>query len=60
MADNETEPTALYAIRVVATGEVRDADGNVIETVPIESEQHVLLTEAQARALATTTQEEAS
>jgi hypothetical protein len=33
--------TTMYALRVYATGEVRDADGNLIETVPVESTQIV-------------------
>ena len=26
-----------YQIKVVATGEVRDADGNLVESIPIET-----------------------
>lgn len=37
----------LYELKIVASGEVRDQDGNLIENVPIESTQTV--TEAQAR-----------
>jgi hypothetical protein len=39
----------LYELKIVAVGEVRDADGNLIEQVPIE--QTVTLTEEQVEAL---------
>jgi hypothetical protein len=42
------EPTQLYELRITATGEVRDADGNLISTEPIEATTTV--TEAEARA----------
>lgn len=29
--------TRLYAIHIVATGEVRDADGNLISSEPVEA-----------------------
>lgn len=29
----------MYVLKVFATGEVRDADGNLLEEVPLESEQ---------------------
>jgi hypothetical protein len=45
-----TEPTAqLFELRITATGEVRDADGNLISQEPIEAT--AILTEAEARAL---------
>lgn len=40
-----TEPKQLYELRIIATGEVRDADGNLVEQVPIEATQ--VVTEAQ-------------
>lgn len=39
----------LYALTATATGEVRDAAGNLIETIPIE--QTITITEPEARAL---------
>lgn len=44
----------LFELKIVATGEVRDADGNLIETRPVEAT--AVVTEAQARALLTDTQ----
>lgn len=38
-----------FELRIQATGEVRDADGNLIEQVPVE--QTVELTEDQIRSL---------
>lgn len=29
-----------YAVKVTATGEVRDSDGNLISSTPIESTEH--------------------
>jgi hypothetical protein len=31
----------MYEIKVTASGEVRDAEGNLVETIPIESTQIV-------------------
>lgn len=42
----------MYELAITATGEVRDADGNLIETQPIEATMHV--TEAQLRELGLT------
>lgn len=39
----------LYEVVVTATGEVRDADGNLITTQPIET--RMVVTEDEARAL---------
>lgn len=39
----------LYEVLVTATGEVRDADGNLISTEPIEA--RMVVTEDEARAL---------
>lgn len=39
----------LYEMKIVASGEVRDADGNLVEQIPIE--QTVVLTEDQVKAL---------
>lgn len=36
MPDNGT---VLYELKVYATGEVRDADGNLLNEVPVESVQ---------------------
>ena len=41
--------TQLYALRIQATGEVRDADGNLVEQIPVD--QTVELTEDQVRSL---------
>jgi hypothetical protein len=38
-----------FEIKIQAVGEVRDADGNLLETVPVESV--ITCTEAEARAL---------
>lgn len=38
----------LYAVQVKATGEVRDAAGNVIDTVEVDETKH--MTEAELRA----------
>lgn len=46
----------LYELRIVATGEVRDADGNLIEQRPVEAT--AVLTEEQAAALAASQSEE--
>lgn len=40
----------LYQLKIVATGEVRDAEGNLIESFPVE--ETVELTEEQVEALA--------
>jgi hypothetical protein len=40
---------SLYELRIVASGEVRDADGNLISTEPIEAT--AVLTEEEAAAL---------
>ena len=45
-----------YALTATATGEVRDADGNLIETVTTTTTQTI--TEADARALGLIPQEE--
>lgn len=37
----------LYELKIIATGEVRDADGNLISSEPVEAT--VLVTEEQAR-----------
>jgi hypothetical protein len=39
----------LYELRITATGEVRDADGNLISQEPVETT--VTVTEEQARQL---------
>ena len=39
----------LYEVRVTATGEVRDADGNLISSTPVETT--LTLTEAELSAL---------
>lgn len=39
----------LYELRIQATGEVRDADGHLVEQIPVE--QTVVLTEDQVKAL---------
>jgi hypothetical protein len=44
----------LYELRIKATGEVRDADGNLVEQIPVD--KTVVLTEDQVRSL--TQQEE--
>ena len=45
-----SEPAPLYELRIVASGEVRDADGNLVQgDIPVESIINV--TEAQAREL---------
>lgn len=44
-------PGQLYEMRITATGEVRDADGNLVSSTPIESVQ--IITEDEARALLT-------
>lgn len=44
----------LYELRIQATGEVRDADGNLVKQIPVD--QTVELTEDQVRSL--TQQEE--
>lgn len=44
-----TEPLGqLYELRITATGEVRDADGNLVETVPVEAVRTVTAEEAAA------------
>lgn len=44
-----TEPTSqMYEIRFTATGEVRDADGNLLSSTPVEAT--AVVTEAEARA----------
>lgn len=35
------ENTMMYELKVHATGEVRDGDGNLLNTVPVESTQIV-------------------
>lgn len=37
----------LYAVQVKATGEVRDADGNLVNTVEVDDIKH--MTEAELR-----------
>lgn len=39
----------LFELKITATGEVRDADGNLLNQVPVEST--VIVTEDQARAI---------
>lgn len=39
----------LYQLKITATGEVRDADGNLVEQKPIEAT--AVLTEAEAAVL---------
>lgn len=39
----------LYAMKVTATGEVRDSEGNLLNTVPVETVRYV--TEAEAVAI---------
>lgn len=39
----------LYELRITASGEVRDADGNLISSEPVEAT--VIVTEDQAREL---------
>ncbi len=41
--------TQMYEVAITAMGEGRAADGNLIETVPVEST--ITCTEAEARAL---------
>ena len=41
--------TQLYELRIQAQGEVRDADGNLISSEPVEAT--TVIDEAQARAL---------
>lgn len=48
----------LYELKIVATGEVRDADGNLVENVPIE--QTVTVTEEQLKAMAEAAKKEES
>lgn len=48
----------LYELRIVATGEVRDADGNLVEQRPVEAS--AVLTEDQAAALVVSQQEDPS
>jgi len=45
-------PGQMYEIAVTATGEVRDADGNLISSEPFESK--IQVTEAQLRAMGLT------
>lgn len=47
----------MYEVTVTATGEVRDSEGNLIDTVPIESTMQV--SEEQARELGLLNEEEA-
>ena len=42
-------PDELYELRLTATGEVRDADGNLVSSEPVEATFH--LTAEQVRAL---------
>lgn len=43
-------PAQLYELKITASGEVRDADGNLIESdIPVTSTVYV--TEAEARAI---------
>lgn len=44
-----TPGTVLYEVTITATGEVRDADGNLISSQPIEAT--AILTEEQVQAL---------
>jgi hypothetical protein len=41
--------TQMFEMKITATGEVRDADGNLLSSEPIETTQ--LVTEEQARAI---------
>lgn len=43
------EQTQMYELRITATGEVRDKDGNLLRSEPIESVQTI--TEAEALAI---------
>lgn len=45
----EEAPGQLYELRITATGEVRDADGNLIEQRPVEAT--AVVTAEQAAAL---------
>lgn len=44
----------LYEVTIIATGEVRDAEGNLISAEPIEA--HITVNEAAARELGYTTE----
>jgi hypothetical protein len=48
----------LYQIAITATGEVRDADGNLISSTPVEST--TVVTEAQLREMGLAPEEESS
>lgn len=45
-----------YEVLIQATGEVRDAEGNLVDTVPIETT--MVVTEEEAREMGLLTQEE--
>lgn len=45
----------LYELKIVATGEVRDADGNLISNEPIEATR--IVTEEEALAILATQEE---
>jgi hypothetical protein len=49
VSDDPPTNTQLFEIRIVATGEVRDKDGNLISQQPIEAVH--IATEAEARAI---------
>ena len=46
----------MYEVRITAAGEVRDADGNLVSSEPIEATMTV--TESEAKALGYTTEGE--
>ena len=50
--------TQLYEMRLTATGEVRDADGNLVSSEPVEAVS--VIDENQARALGLITEGEKS
>lgn len=46
----------MYEVSIVASGEVRDAEGNLVETVPIETT--LVVTEEEAQEMGLLDQEE--
>lgn len=52
---SEPRPAQMYQLTVKATGEVRDKDGNLLNTVPIETTRTV--TEEEARQIRTAFEE---
>lgn len=48
-------PPLMFEVKVTATGEVRDATGNLISSTPVETT--MVLTEAEVTALITPTEE---